>query len=118
MVYKYLYALKDLRNAVAHNDVVFDTRFRRIEPTKAMKRCLEQEVGLPYVNFKTIGDYVILVCYYLKLLGVRKNEISAFIRALERVTNEYKNNVNHGACVCGHMLEGVGKLAPFRFFGV
>lgn len=95
MVYKYLYALKDLRNAVAHNDVVFDTRFRRIEPTKAMKRCLEQEVGLPYVNFKTIGDYVILVCYYLKLLGVRKNEISAFIRAFERVTNEYKNNVNH-----------------------
>lgn len=60
-----------------------------------MKRCLEQEVGLPYVNFKTIGDYVILVCYYLKLLGVRKNEISAFIRAFERVTNEYKNNVNH-----------------------
>lgn len=95
MVYKYLYALKDLRNAVAHNDVVFDTRFKRIEPTKAMKRCLEQEVGLPYVNFKTIGDYVILVCYYLKLLGVRKNEISAFIRAFERVTNEYKNNVNH-----------------------
>ena len=95
MVYKYLYALKDLRNAVAHNDVVIDNRFRRIEPTKAMKRCLEQDVGLPYVNFKTIGDYVILVCYYLKLLGVRKNEISAFIRAFERVTNEYKNNVNH-----------------------
>ena len=118
MVYKYLYALKDLRNAVAHNDVVFDTRFKRIEPTKAMKRCLEQEVGLPYVNFKTIGDYVILVCYYLKLLGVRKNEISAFIRQCKPPCSRGGYYIVIGACVCGHMLEGVGKLAPFRFFGV
>ena len=94
LVYKYLYALKDLRNAIAHNDVVFDTRFRKIEPTKPMKRCLEQEIGLPYINFKTIGDYVILICYYLKLLGVSKTEINAFVRNFEKITKEYKNAVN------------------------
>lgn len=68
LIYKYIYTLKDLRNAVAHNSVVFDTRFRNIDPTNAMKQCLKLEIGLPYVNFKTIGDYVILMCYYLKML--------------------------------------------------
>ena len=33
LVYKYVYALKDLRNAIAHNDVVYDTRFRTANET-------------------------------------------------------------------------------------
>ncbi len=94
LIFKYVYALKDLRNAIAHNSVVFDTRFRNIDPTKAMKRCLEQELGLPYVNFKSIGDYVILMCYYLKLLGTSKTELRAFIRDFEKITDDYKASVN------------------------
>lgn len=94
LVYKYIYTLKDLRNAIAHNSVIFDTRFRNIEPTRAMKRCLEQEIGLPYINFKTIGDYIILMCYYLKILGMTKTEIKAFIRSFEKITDEYKNSVS------------------------
>ena len=94
LIYKYLYTLKDLRNAIAHNSVVFDARFRKIDPSPAMRECLKQEFGLPYINFKTIGDYVILICYYLKLLGVSKTEIKAFIRDFEKLTDSYKNSVN------------------------
>lgn len=94
LIYKYIYTLKDLRNAIAHNAVVFDTRFRNIDPTSSMKQCLKLEIGLPYVNFKTIGDYIILMCYYLELLHVSKTEIKAFIRDFERITDEYKNAVN------------------------
>lgn len=94
LIYKYIYTLKDLRNAVAHNSVVFDTRFRNIDPTNAMKQCLKLEIGLPYVNFKTIGDYVILMCYYLKMLKQPKGEIKSFIREFERITDNYKKSVN------------------------
>lgn len=94
LVYKYIYTLKDLRNAIAHNDVVFDARFRRIDPTRAMRRCLEIEIGLQYVNFKTIGDYIILMCYFLKMLGVTKTEIRAFIREYERITKDFCKTVN------------------------
>lgn len=52
LLYKYIYTLKDLRNAIAHNAVVFDTRFRNIDPTSAMKQCLKNEIGVPYINFK------------------------------------------------------------------
>ncbi len=94
LIYKYLYTLKDFRNAVAHNSVVFDARFCNINPTRAMKRCLENEFSLPYINFKTIGDYIILICYYLKLLKVSKTEIKAFIRGFETITNDYKSAVD------------------------
>ncbi len=94
LVYKYIYTLKDLRNAIAHNAVIFDTRFRNIDPTPAMKQCLKMEIGLPYVNFKTIGDYVILICYYLKMLKVPQQEIRSFVDSFERITDEYKKSVN------------------------
>lgn len=95
LIYKYIYTLKDLRNAIAHNSVVFDTRFRKIDPDNAMKQCLKYEVGLPYVNFKTIGDYIILMCYYMKMLKVSKTEIKAFIREFEKITDNYRQSVNN-----------------------
>ncbi|MCC3360372.1 Abi family protein [Holdemanella porci] len=94
LTYKYIYALKDLRNAIAHNSVVFDTRFRNITPSKPMVDCLKYDIGLPYVNFKTIGDYIILMSYYLKLLHVSKTEIKAFIREFEKITDDYVRSVN------------------------
>lgn len=95
LIYKYIFTLKDLRNAVAHNAVVFDTRFRNIDPSKAMKQYLSKEVGVAYINFKTIGDYIILISHYLKVLKVSKTEIRAFIREFEIITNEYQNSVNN-----------------------
>lgn len=99
LVYKYIYTLKDLRNAVAHNAVVFDTRFRPRGArgggvTRAMQQCLIQEMGLPYVNFDSIGDYVLLMCYYLKLLHVFKAELKAFVREFEKITERYRQAVS------------------------
>lgn len=94
LVYKYVYALKDLRNAIAHNNVVYDTRFRKMDPSRPMKQCLILEMGVPYINFKTIGDYIILICYYLKLLKASKTEIKTFIREFEKITKEYEMSVN------------------------
>ena len=59
-----------------------------------MKRCLELEIGLPYVNFQTIEDYIILMSYYMKLLKAPKTEIKAFIREFEKIINNYKQSVN------------------------
>lgn len=94
LVYKYVYTLKDLRNAIAHNDVVYDTRFRKMEPSKPMKQCLMFEMGLPYINFKTIGDYIILISYYLKLLKISRTEIKTFIRKFEKITRDYEAQVS------------------------
>lgn len=59
-----------------------------------MKQCLMIEMRLPYINFKTIGDYIILICYFLKLLKISKTEIKSFIREFEKITKEYKEQVS------------------------
>lgn len=94
LIYKYIYMLKDLRNAIAHNSVVFDARFRNFDPSRAMKKCLMLEVGLPYVNFETIGDYILLMGYYLKLLHVTEKEAKAFVREFEKMTDDYRKSVS------------------------
>lgn len=94
LVFRYIYALRELRNAVAHNGVVFDTRFRKYYPNQPMKRCLKMEIGLPYVNFDTIGDYIILIAYFLKLFHKPRKEILSFIRKFERLTEDYRKAVN------------------------
>ena len=38
----------------------------------------------------SIGDYIILICYYLKLLKVSKTEIKSLIREFEKITREYE----------------------------
>lgn len=94
LIYKYLYTLKDLRNAIAHNLVVFDTRFNQNAPSKAMKLCLENRYNLPYVNFKSIGDYLILICYYLQLLHCGKKEIVSFINDFRKITDKFNSEVS------------------------
>ena len=42
----------------------------------------------------TIGDYIVLMCYYMKLLRVSKTEIKAFIREFEKITDNYRQVVN------------------------
>ena len=65
-----------------------------MDPSRPMKQCLILEMGLPNINFKTIGDYIILVCYCLKLLKVTKTEIKLFVREFEKITKEYEKMVN------------------------
>ena len=68
--------------------------FQKMDPSRPMKQCLILEMGMPYINFKTIGDYIILICYYLKLLKVSTTEIKSFIREFEKITREYEASVN------------------------
>ena len=74
-LYRYIWLLKDLRNAVAHNKVIFDTRFSRNELSKAMRKYICNQTKVPFINFTTIGDYIILISFFLKLLRVPKGEI-------------------------------------------
>lgn len=93
-VFKFIYVLKDLRNAVAHNGVVFDARFRNYTLSGSAIRYLSKEIGLPYLNFKTLGDYVVMMVFIMKLLGVTKTDCRAFVRDIEKIIDEYESRVD------------------------
>ncbi|MCX7715392.1 MAG: Abi family protein [Clostridia bacterium] len=88
-------ALKDLRNSVAHNNVVFDARFQSGEGVdEALKECLRAEMNLKtQVDFEKIDDYIILIVYMLTRFTVPKTEINHFIKAFECAVEDLKKHI-------------------------
>lgn len=88
-----VFTLKDLRNSVAHNDMIFDTRFKHASIPGALVGCLQHETRISNVDFMTIVDYLILICYLLKKLQVPKNEIKKMINNFESVAENFRRKV-------------------------
>lgn len=89
LVQRLIYAIKDLRNAIAHNDVVFDTRFRTGRIDKQVSNAISNATGVSGLTFETISDYLVLVIYLLSLLKTSKKEmrrlISSYIECTEKL---------------------------------
>lgn len=89
LVQRLIYAIKDLRNAIAHNDVVFDTRFRTGRIDKQVSNAISNATGVSGITFETISDYLVLVIYLLLLLKTSKKEmrrlISLYIECTEKL---------------------------------
>ena len=60
-----IFALKDLRNAIAHNGIIFDTRFATQKVQDRIKKMLEQELNIKTLDFNYIVSYVALIIFLL-----------------------------------------------------
>lgn len=87
------YILKDLRNSVAHNDVIFDARFRSGRVNHSLIALLEDDTDIKNINFDTLIDYLILVAYLLIKLGVGKTDINRFINEFENILESFRRKV-------------------------
>ena len=61
-----LFTLKALRNAVAHNNIIFDTRFKDRNISNVLKRWVEKETGIQNITLYSLVDYIIIICCLLK----------------------------------------------------
>jgi abortive infection bacteriophage resistance protein len=75
----FIYTVKDLRNAIAHNNVIFDTRFKTGKIDKRLSNLLENEIGITNIDFKYIDAYVIMIVYFLRKMGETKTACKQFI---------------------------------------
>ena len=89
-----VFAITGLRNAVAHNGTVFDTRFATYTKTKVrheIREHLHRVVGFPasvQLNFDTITDYFVLVVYLTCLLKSPKREIAGLVKEYSAATED------------------------------
>ncbi|MGN1457872.1 MAG: Abi family protein [Acutalibacteraceae bacterium] len=90
MIEKIVYALKDLRNAVAHNNTVFDTRFKSGSIDKRIASYITAETHIKNIDFNTIVDYIILIVFIMKLLKSNKTDILLFINQFETACEKLK----------------------------
>ena len=90
---KIIYLIKALRNSVAHNDVVFDVRFKDSNINSTLRKYIENEIGCTNVDFSTITDYILIIALLLKKYEISKIELNRFINEYENIIEEFRNNI-------------------------
>lgn len=94
-----IFTLKELRNSVAHNNVVFDCRFAgNTHAMNSVKTYVSVEIGVPNIEFKFLIDYFILVVLLLKKLGYTKTELKRIIKHFKEETEQLRLEVPVSIC--------------------
>ena len=88
-----LYTLKALRNAVAHNNIVFDTRFKDRNVSKILKRWVEKETGINNITLYSLVDYIIVLCCVLKRVDFSNGRASRILDRYEDLNRNLKDRV-------------------------
>ena len=88
-----IFTLKDLRNAIAHNNVIFDTRFRSQQIDKRLIKLLQQEIGISNIDFAYIDAYIILIVYILRKMKVTKTECKQLITGYNNAKESLRERI-------------------------
>ncbi|MEI3391861.1 MAG: Abi family protein [Clostridia bacterium] len=88
-----IFLIKDLRNAIAHNNVIFDTRFRNRNINTTLLKSLCRDTNIQGINFTSISDYMILVLYILKKLNKTNKELTKVINDFIKTIDILKQNI-------------------------
>ncbi len=84
-----IFSLKDLRNSIAHNGIIFDTRFATSKVPNRIKRLIENEIKLNQIDFNYIVSYIALIVFLLKQMGENRRAKS-FINEYVKLQNMLK----------------------------
>lgn len=91
---KIITCLRDLRNAIAHNDVIYDRRFTKKEINQNIGQSLKNDIGISQtIDFRHIQDYFILIIYLLKKINIPSSELKIIIENFEKIREEFYSNV-------------------------
>lgn len=88
-----LYCLKSLRNAVAHNNIIFDTRFKDRVINTVLKKWVEKETGIHNITLYSLIDYIIIVCCLLKRVDFSGTRAKTLLCQYKEENNRLKNSV-------------------------
>ena len=95
LIVNYIYLLRNLRNSVAHNSIIYDCRFKTTQVSNSMNKFLAFSFDVPFVNFNNIIDYVILLTHFLITLGTSKSEMQIFINNFDKIINNFDKSISN-----------------------
>lgn len=93
-----IYTLKDIRNAIAHNNIIFDTRFQTGKINGRLIALLEKETGLKNMDFQYIDAYVALLVYILRKMKQSKTECRQFINSFTIYIDTLRTSLPISVC--------------------
>lgn len=88
-----LYTIKALRNAVAHNNIIFDTRFKDRKISPILKRWVEKETGIQNITLYSLIDYIIIICCLLKRIDFSGTRAKNLLLEFKKQNSLLQNSV-------------------------
>jgi abortive infection bacteriophage resistance protein len=88
-----LYTIKSLRNSVAHNNIIFDTRFKDRKISPVLKKWIEKETSIQNITLYSLIDYIIIVCCLLKRVDFSSSRAKQLVHAYKSQNQLLQNSV-------------------------
>ena len=88
-----LYTLKALRNAVAHNNIIFDARFKDRKISNILKGWIEKETQMQNMSLNSVADYIVVLCVLLKKIDFSMDRAMELIEAYKKATYHLQEQV-------------------------
>lgn len=88
-----IFTIKDLRNSIAHDNPVFDVRFKSGKTSQQVCRYLSHETDIKGISLTHIDDCIILICFMTKKLGRTKTEMETFVHSFEKLAEALESTV-------------------------
>lgn len=111
-----IFALKDFRNAIAHNGVVIDVRFKNHAISGGVARLLAADMGVSGVDFSDITDYVVLLTYLMTKMKYPKTECKQLLTGYGAILEKYRAELPFEIYSKIILTSARGKLAAARRF--
>lgn len=89
-----LFTLKALRNAVAHNSVIYDTRFKDRAINPVLKKWAEKETGIKNITLYSMIDYIIILCCLLKRIDFTGNRANQLLEVYKSENESLQRSVS------------------------
>lgn len=89
--------MKGLRNAIAHNGVLYDCRFKTGETSNRLKEYLAVKMDIHNLDFDRIIDYLILLILICSGLSYSKAELQRIIRQFEQNLDFLRSKISESA---------------------
>ena len=93
IVEQIIFLLRDLRNSIAHNSIIFDARFKSHSLPKRLMAYISTETLINNITFSTIVDYIITMAFILKKLNAPRSETLAFVKTFEKICEDFRLQV-------------------------
>ena len=80
-------------NKIAHNNTIFDTRFKSNKINGVISKYISMETGIKNINFQNITDYLILISFVMKLLKCNRTDIIALINQFNNECEDLRKQI-------------------------
>ena len=81
------------KNSVAHNNIIFDTRFKDRKISPVLKKWVEKETGIQNITLYSLIDYIIIVCCLLKRVDFSGTRALTLLNKYKEENQRLQNSV-------------------------